>query len=291
MSYLRQKRPVRTYWAELGFLVLGLLGLQPSLFTSLITGAQTKPANYYEPQNPQYNDWVHNTLTGLVAHIQNSGPQHTGTHWSSQPVANNSFYPSTSPVQGSFQNPNWQNQGNYNVSGSQPYGQQLGSSLANGQPNYSSAQQQSLVQQPWGTNGNQWNTSVNSYNYGSSNNLGTSVPGYGNQNYQAPSAWSSTNVGANHSAYSPSLYGQTNPTNYAMNQSSGFPTYSPQIAQHSGNAQPPFLQQPTTPSGYSPQLYGQTGYGQFNSNQNNFNSNGSGNWQRYQPNSGSAYFR
>jgi hypothetical protein len=43
MAYFaRQKRQTRFYWAELGFMALGLLGLQPSLFTNLIKGSQSK---------------------------------------------------------------------------------------------------------------------------------------------------------------------------------------------------------------------------------------------------------
>ncbi len=40
--FARQKRQSRFYWAELGFMALGLLGLQPSLFINLIMGSQTK---------------------------------------------------------------------------------------------------------------------------------------------------------------------------------------------------------------------------------------------------------
>ena len=50
MAYFaRQKRQSKFYWAELGFMALGLLGLQPSLFTNLILGSQTKSTSYKEP--------------------------------------------------------------------------------------------------------------------------------------------------------------------------------------------------------------------------------------------------
>lgn len=50
--FARQKRQSRFYWAELGFMALGLLGLQPSLFTNLIMGSQTKSNPFHStPQN------------------------------------------------------------------------------------------------------------------------------------------------------------------------------------------------------------------------------------------------
>ena len=44
--YSRQKRQSRFYWAELGFMALGLLGLQPGLFTHLIFGSPSRPSSY-----------------------------------------------------------------------------------------------------------------------------------------------------------------------------------------------------------------------------------------------------
>ncbi len=49
MSYVpRQKRQARSYWAELGFLALGLFALQPNLLTGLFSGSQTSASNYAE---------------------------------------------------------------------------------------------------------------------------------------------------------------------------------------------------------------------------------------------------
>lgn len=46
MAYsARQKRQTRFYWAELGFMALGLLGLQPSLFTSLFMGSRSRTSS------------------------------------------------------------------------------------------------------------------------------------------------------------------------------------------------------------------------------------------------------
>ena len=44
--FTRQKRQSRFYWAELGFMALGLLGLQPGLFTHLIFGSPSRPSSY-----------------------------------------------------------------------------------------------------------------------------------------------------------------------------------------------------------------------------------------------------
>ncbi len=44
--FARQKRQSRFYWAELGFIALGLLGLQPGLFTYLIFGSPSRSSSF-----------------------------------------------------------------------------------------------------------------------------------------------------------------------------------------------------------------------------------------------------
>ena len=54
--FARQKRQSRFYWAELGFMALGLLGLQPSLFINLIMGSQTKSNPFLSTLSNQTSD-------------------------------------------------------------------------------------------------------------------------------------------------------------------------------------------------------------------------------------------
>jgi hypothetical protein len=71
MSYFpRQKRQARTYWAELGFLALGLFALQPSLLSNLFSVPPNRTAveygrQLYAPQTyPVSNsqNWLANSL-------------------------------------------------------------------------------------------------------------------------------------------------------------------------------------------------------------------------------------
>jgi hypothetical protein len=99
----RQKRQPRTYWAELGFMILGLLGLQPTLFMSLLQGTPEKVANYAEqngysvsPQSLEaIRDWTTSQLTGLLPHSQ-QGPISTPNGWAPVPVQGSGALPSTS---------------------------------------------------------------------------------------------------------------------------------------------------------------------------------------------------
>ena len=71
MTYIpRQKRQARSYWAELGFLVMGLFALQPSLLTNLLPGPQNKHtqemgSQYYPMQGrfqPNGQNWWSNSV-------------------------------------------------------------------------------------------------------------------------------------------------------------------------------------------------------------------------------------
>jgi hypothetical protein len=111
--YARQKRQTRFYWAEIGFMILGLLGLQPALFTSLLSSTPAKTTSYpettypslHQPTLDSYKDlgvnyianlWNQAQSQGLLtAALPNTGPVHTGTSWTPAPV-NAAYLPSTS---------------------------------------------------------------------------------------------------------------------------------------------------------------------------------------------------
>lgn len=103
--FSRQKRQPRTYWAELGFLVLGLLGLQPNLFLSLLQSAPAKVASYAEqngyPVSPQsleaFRNWSASQLAGVAPQLQ-SNPSAVPGGWQ-QPN-----YPA--PTTGGWHQPN-----------------------------------------------------------------------------------------------------------------------------------------------------------------------------------------
>ncbi len=73
-QFPRQKRQARTYWAELGFLVLGLFALQPNLLRSLFSGTQINANSYadrpYYPVNQNYansnsQSWQANSMGSM----------------------------------------------------------------------------------------------------------------------------------------------------------------------------------------------------------------------------------
>ena len=108
----RQKRQPRTYWAELGFMVLGLLGLQPTLFMSLLQGTPEKVVNYAQqngysvsPQSLEtFRDWTGSQITGLLPHSQ-QGPMNTQNGWAPVPVQARGTLPSTSYIPNSYMAP------------------------------------------------------------------------------------------------------------------------------------------------------------------------------------------
>jgi hypothetical protein len=98
-------------------MALGLLGLQPALFTNFLMGTQSKTAAYGEgTQQPQvldsYKEWAAGQLTSLLTngHLNANlggnlagnvgGPQSTPSGWAPQPVVNmpGAALPSTSPT-------------------------------------------------------------------------------------------------------------------------------------------------------------------------------------------------
>jgi hypothetical protein len=172
-TFARQKRQPRTYWAELGFMALGLVGLQPSIITNLLQSAPAKVASYVEqngyqvsPESlDQYRNWAASQLTALV-HPSQNGPINTGNGWSPAPVASNSYLPSTNYAQPSayvaqqpgvgqyspYGNQNSNQYNNYQTAQPHAYSMQTNASQPNanpstyGQPYY--GQQQTYNQQP-----------------------------------------------------------------------------------------------------------------------------------------------
>ncbi len=73
-QFPRQKRQARSYWAELGFLVLGLFALQPNLLSSLVSGTHNNSSPYAERtsypgyqnvSNPNSQNWQANSLGSM----------------------------------------------------------------------------------------------------------------------------------------------------------------------------------------------------------------------------------
>ena len=94
MAYFaRQKRQSRFYWAELGFLALGLLGLQPSLIINLIMGSQAKSSPNANPvQQAFQNQPVDFYRDPSVTHLASYYPMQqwigaTGSAQASMPYA------------------------------------------------------------------------------------------------------------------------------------------------------------------------------------------------------------
>lgn len=55
-SFVRRKRPFRSYWVEIGFLLLGIVGLKPSIITDMFTTVRPDPNYGYANSNPYSND-------------------------------------------------------------------------------------------------------------------------------------------------------------------------------------------------------------------------------------------
>ncbi|MEQ1826083.1 MAG: hypothetical protein ABL921_09055 [Pirellula sp.] len=265
-TYLRQKRQTRFYWAEIGFLVLGLLGLQPALFTSLFTGNQTKPVAGYDqipsglsyPSLETYKEWAAAHLASLLTHSQSQGPINTGTGWAPVPL-NSAYGASTSPTASAYGQP-----ANYstNLYGQQPvYGQpgynQLGYSQPSynhqyGQPNY--AQQYSLpstngINQPYAANP----PYIANQPYGANQPGGLQSP-YGSQSAymaQVPGNNSTYNNGHSQPGYGYAGQNQQNQWNGQLNNSQPN-NASGQYPYNNGSAPSTFNPNTYTPNTYTP---------------------------------------
>ena len=283
MAYFaRQKRQSKFYWAELGFMALGLLGLQPSLFTNLVLSSQTKSISYKEPYNQTgvyhpfagYQDGTSGQFASLLPVQPASSPFNSAQGWMAQ--NSNSYLTSTSYTPSAYQQPS-------NFAQQQPYTQSLyvQQPTSTGVPGYAQQQnylpQSAYYQQP---------QQFSSSGYQSAPNAWANQPAYlaqANTGYSTPSAADNNNwLGAQ-----PNLYGNNNsnyqpttsyPSNlYPSNMSSKASAYpynalAPRSAQQQtfGNNTSYYNSGPTN-SASSAQRY------PYQSNAAT-----SGSWQRYQ---------
>ena len=276
MAYFaRQKRQSKFYWAELGFMALGLLGLQPSLFTNLVLSFQTKSISYKEPYYQAasyqpfdgYRDGASGQIASLLPVQPASSPFNSAQGWMAQ--NSNPYLPSTSYTPSAYQLPsNFAQQQSY----AQPsytqslYAQQPTSTGVTGY-----AQQQNyLPQAAYNQQPQQYSPSAYQAAYQAAPNAWANQPAYlaqANTGYSTPSATANNNwLGVQ-----PNLYGNINrdyqpTTNYP---SSLYPTNTNSKASvYPYNALAPRSAQQQT----------------FGNNTSYYNSGptNSGSWQRYQ---------
>jgi hypothetical protein len=306
----RQKRQARTYWAELGFMILGLLGLQPTLFMSLLQGTPEKVANYAEqngysvsPQSLEaIRDWTTSHLTGLLPHSQ-QGPMSTPNGWAPVPVQATGALPSTSYTPSGYlaSQPMTQPYPMQNTYGTAAgYAQQpatYGQTAAGyGQPNYS----QPNYSQPGYGQPNYGQSNYGQSNYGQ---FGNAQAGYG----QPLNAAQNPNV-QYQNGYQNSYPNSSLPTN-SVPSSNQQPYYggsslnaNPYGAPGPGGATNSYnsnntwsratpLGSSTGVSGYGAPSYSQS-YSPTNYSASQFNGiqPNAGTWQRYQP-PGSPLYR
>jgi len=306
----RQKRQSRFYWAELGFMALGLLGLQPSLFTSLFSGLQSKPASYVDPNYTTaqpldfYRDWAASQLVSILTN-PHSGPIPATNGWAPPPF-HGSQVPPTSYGQSGYSAP------------------QYSSAQSYGTPQYAAQNYPTQNYAPSYTNPGQLNGPPNS------NPQNFAQPNYAPQQqpYAQP-AYSQMQPSSN-GAYSPTFSTVANPNNqsaYMAQSNAANPYARPNQAPnangygaHSNVSQPAYQPGGSYSTGYGVQGYGVQGYGvsgygvptATNANPydngvaagtspyapqlgtSNPQSNtgvSSGTWQRYQAPTSSTYYR
>jgi hypothetical protein len=240
MAYFaRQKRQTKTYWAELGFMALGLFGLQPGLFTSLLTPSHAKLSAFSEPYYATYqgrpplaySDYSNSSALAIASNLY--GPS-TGSWVQSQPNSASTFLPAISPLQPTYnlnqlgmyaQQPLY-SQAAYNPSFllpnySQPYSNlpNLAQSVSSGQNPYQSTQL--------------------SYNQPNSQ-AGYSQQSYGQPTY--PQSYSQSNLASQNSYPQPAqptyLQNQNawqNSANYIAQTFPGYSAASPGSGQYANN--------------------------------------------------------
>jgi hypothetical protein len=297
----RQKRQSRFYWAELGFMALGLLGLQPSLFTSLFTGLQSKPASYVDQNHTTaqpldfYRDWAASQLVSFVTN-PHSGPGHTTNGWAPAPF-HGSQVPSTGYGHSGHAAPQYSSAQSF---GTPQYAAQ----------NYPAQNYPAQNYAPGYANPGQLNGPPNSYpqNF--------AQPNYAPQQQQqyAQPAFSQMQPSSN-GAYSPSFSTVANPNNQSayMAQSNAANPYAHQnqatnangYGSHSNVSQPAYQPGGSYSTGYGvPTANNANPYGNSVSagtspyapqpSYSNPQSNtgvSSGTWQRYQAPTSSTYYR
>jgi len=287
-SFVRQKRQTRFYWAELGFMALGLLGLQPSLFTNFLLGTQSKPSSAIDTNYTSisqsadaYKDWASSQLNSLLT--QHAGPLITPQGWAPAPITS-SYVPSTSynptantaqhayaapPAYGQQQAATHQNYAPASYAQQAPVHGQNGQQSAymaqttpnpfysnQPYPNYPSNQSNAT----FGQTGNPYSQTPNG---SMSTPFQTATPGYPYSNTASPYS-NATGVNGSGINYSPNNGNNTFGLNGVGTTPASVPT------QYNSVYQPnPANQQYLTPQGYP--------IPQSNTAVN------SSNWQRYQP--------
>ncbi len=235
MAYsARHKRQTRFYWAELGFMALGLFGLQPSLFTSLFKGSRSRTSSLAD-----------------AAYATQPGQQSTlGYAYlpSQQQFASYLHaYPEFSPSQASA----WQQQTGAQVAYTPQQVSYLNQPFATTQP-YATNQPAAVPQSYAATQA--YNTTQQPYG-------GLQQPYSGSQSYYPQTDYSLQNRNSNSTAASTysNLYGAT-PSKY---QQLDFQPAQPSRANGSQNSTN-YLAQANAgygASGYRPEGYGLSGYG------------------------------
>ena len=235
--FARQKRQTRFYWAELGFMALGLLGLQPSLFTNLIKGSQSKASTLTDSFYPTQQGQSSRGYAYLPSpqQFESYSPAYAeflanqGNGWQQQAVAP---YPYAS--QQPYSAPQQFYAAAQPYAATQPYSTTLQAYTAQQQQPYTAAQSlypqpdySQPLRNPTNTAANSYsqqygaapskyqqygfqpaqpshaNASQNSTNYLAQANAGYSPAGYGASGAALPTAVSSNNW----SASQPNLYG------------------------------------------------------------------------------------
>ena len=314
MAYFaRQKRQTKTYWAELGFMALGLFGLQPGLFTSLVTPSQAKIsaladtyyASYQGRPSLAYSDYLSSPSLAIASNLY--GPS-TGNWGQSQPYVASSFLPATSTQQPSFLSAQYPTASSLSQPGAyapQSLYSQAAYNPSYLQTNYSQPfSNQPNLSQPYPTGQNAYQSTQFSYNQPNTQ-AGYGQQSYGQQTY--PQSYpSSQNLASQHgyqqSAQPTYLQNQNTWQNSANYLAQAYPGYSSTAstsglyANNSGSYQPNSAYRTSSYSGaranpygvyepYTPQqsLFGNgTGSTAYNSNSYNQGSNyGSSSAQNY----------
>jgi hypothetical protein len=273
MAYFaRQKRQTKTYWAELGFMALGLFGLQPGLFTNLLSAPQPSlselagPIYASYPFRPQSNYLDYSSTPSLTLASNLYGTN--AVSWAQPQYLSNSFLPAINTLPPSYLATQYPQSAN--VSQLSTYPQQPLYSQAAYAPAFSALgyPQQNSNQlgysQPSNTSQNTFQPALSSYNqptnqagYGYGQQIYSQQP-YSQQPYsQAAGNWSNAN---------PQSQNFASQSTYQPNQQQAQPSYQqnqktwPNVASYLAQANPtPYAQSSVS--------------GQYGNNGGNYRSN------------------
>ncbi|HUP77382.1 MAG TPA: hypothetical protein VM260_02395 [Pirellula sp.] len=285
--FSRQKRQSRFYWAELGFLTLGLLGLQPSLFTNLLAGSQSKLSSFkpvfhnqeypYYPAFDGYWDWMNIQQSSYMPTQSTIGPENQNQRWFPSQTVTSALHPTSYP-QSTFLAAQYAQPSTYVLSQPQLFAQQPSFAGTGLIPHY-------LGNAPQSTNYHPQQHTTQS--------MQQAVP-YGWQNHAASLAATSSGYANNgYTNSNASGYGNlfsAQPTNYGSNTGSYQPSAAYQHSSHNGadsygGLAPSLAQQPLFESGYNTNR--RTGTAITGTAAQNYpympNSTSSGAWRPYRP--------